>query len=81
VPDRLVIYKVKMNDDQGIEIAVFGYYEDKDDALKRRKEIAQKIHQVKYLEIECIEVIPKTIPKKEPHKVHYDTKDFYDVKD
>ena len=52
----MIIYKVRLLNQFGVEVAEFGFFEDKDDAITRRLEVLNKISMPGELEIREIEV-------------------------
>jgi len=52
------IHKVRLLDVLGKEVAEFGFYEDYEDAERRRAEVASMIHSPGTLEVRSISVVP-----------------------
>ena len=76
------IYKVRLLDDLGKEVAEFGFYADKDEAIKRRLEVLQKVTQPNVtLEIRTIEVQGQCKVTENFRKAKEDLKSFYELKD
>jgi len=70
-----VIYKVRMLDTLGKEIAEFGFYEDVLDAERRRAEVAAMIVMPGILDILKLELQLARSTNEKPHH-----EDFYDFK-
>lgn len=74
------IYKVRILDRLGVEIAECGFYSLKEDAERRRAEVAKTIknHAVNLLDIREINVngpVPIDKTKKSKEKSYYDLKE------
>ena len=70
------IYKVRYLDLMGVEVAEFGFYESRTDAIKRANEVLSKLKGNKgSLDIREINVIEDS---NKQHEIS--EKDFYDIK-
>jgi hypothetical protein len=72
-----VIYKVRMLDMVGKEVAEFGFYEDSLDAERRRAEVASMTMMPGILDITSVEL---TLAKVKPVHEERSKKDYYDFK-
>ncbi len=61
------IYRVRVSDNRGIEVATFGYYADKLDAEKRRAEIARGKYAPGRVDVVEITVVPSSTYKPHVH--------------
>jgi len=77
----MTIYKVRALDPLGKEVAEFGFYEDRGDAVKRMHDVNTKAHSSFVIEIREIHVIPSSY---EIHKAKElesaGEKNFYELK-
>ncbi len=77
------IFKVRFLDILGKEVAEFGFYESRVDAMKRWDEIIQTIKSPGYMDIREITVIPdseKMTQEDYQRKQEKELKDHYDFK-
>ena len=67
----MTIYKVRFLDVLGKEVAEFGFYESKDDAERRRREVAPMITSPGTLEVRPISIIPSAKQVAEDFNIDY----------
>ncbi len=72
------IYKVRLIDPLGKEVAEFGFYESRRDAMVRLTEVAELVKSTGTLEIRTISVVPDSDNTNGEMKIA--EKDYYELK-
>ena len=73
----MTIYKVRLIDNIGKEVAEFGFFQDQSDAVRRRLEVSRHITQPGTLDIRKIEVQDSSEHQDPPQQ----TLDYYTLKE